>query len=131
METQEQKQSGTNAKKTGNKNSGKEGILKSQSADETITDISENEELFTNTQVERTGTIRLVGNEKVGYWLAIANFRLNEPLATIEEAQEIAEKPTWETIVNLIGAIGLLEKGQKMAEETKANTIENKIQEKM
>lgn len=127
-ETPEQEQFGTNAKETDKQNSSKMGILKSQSGDETITDISENKELLTREKVENS-PIELVGNEELGYWIGITNFRLTEPVKDKQTVKDRIEFTDWEAILNLYGALKMMEEMAKAEAETKVNTIENKIQE--
>lgn len=128
METQEKGQYGTNAKKTDNSKSSKVGILKEQSGDESITDISENKEVLLREKIPNT-PIEVVGNDELGYWIGITNFRLTAPVKTEEEAMDRAVSTDWEAILNLYGALKMMEEMAKQEAENKAKTLENKIQE--
>lgn len=123
-ETQGQEQFGTNAKETDKQNSSKEGILKSQSGDETITDISENKELLTREKVENS-PIELVGNEELGYWIGITNFRLTEPVKEKQLVKDRIEFTDWEAILNLYGALKIMEEMEKLKQQEQVKPIEN------
>lgn len=101
-----------------NLNSSKEGILKRETGDETIPNLSKNTTLLTRKKVKGT-PFEIIGQENVGYWVSMGIFRLSEPTETLEEAEELVKTPTWDMIINVIcGIIG----GKEMEEARKANT---------
>lgn len=103
METQEQGHSLKNVEKTNNSNSSKIGILKEQSGDENITDISENKQMFERIKVEET-PFEIIGSEKTGWWISLGAFRLCEPQLKSSCERMIREKD-WEMIINVLCAI--------------------------
>lgn len=103
METQEKSHIGMSARETNKENSSKGGILKETSGNESITDISENQELIHREKVENT-PFEIIGGEG-RYWLSMGLFRLSEPKSTIEEVKQIVNEKGWETIINVMCAI--------------------------
>lgn len=102
METQAQKHSLKNVRETDKENSSKVGILKEQSGDNNITDISENKEMFERHKVEGT-PFEIIGKDK-NYWISLGAFRLSRN-QTKEECIKDIETRNWELIINVLCAI--------------------------
>lgn len=104
METQGKELIGTSAKKTSNSNYGKIGILKEQSGDESINDISENKEMLKRTKVDNT-PFEIIGDGEDNNWISMGMFRLSQGNKTVTELKREIGTTNWELVVNVLCAV--------------------------
>jgi hypothetical protein len=105
-----------NAKKTDNLKSGR-GILKTQSGDENIPDLDKGQELIEREKIYNS-PFELIGNQEIGYWIALGAFRISEKGTKSEKLREVENKD-WDLIINVLCAIMA---GKDMEEAQKALT---------
>ena len=105
-----------NAKKTDNLKSGR-GILKTQSGDENIPDLNKGQELIEREKIHNS-PFELIGNQEIGYWIALGAFRISEKGSKAEKLREVENKD-WDLIINVLCAIMA---GKDMEEAQKALT---------
>lgn len=107
MKEQQQSQSDTNVNEIDNSTYSKKkgaGILKEQSGEESIPNLEENTKEFERETIEGT-PLEIIGNDQIGYWVAMGMFRLTEPQSTIEEVRKRLHDNDWELLINLMCAL--------------------------
>lgn len=103
----------TSAPNADNTNSSKkEGVLKKETGDETIPDISTNKPIMTREKIEDL-PFEIIHQEEIGWWLGMGICRLNAPVQSKAELMYKMQGTNWELVINIIGAIMMMNELEK------------------